>query len=83
VAFIAFCFILYRGLRGETLIGWASVMATIWLFGGLIMISLGVIGIYLAKVLIEVKQRPSYTIRAVYRAGESSRAGSNDQAFRE
>jgi len=82
VAFIAFSFILYGGLRGETLVGWASVMATIWLFGGLVMMSLGVIGIYLAKVLIEVKQRPAYTIRAVYRADESSRTSSNNQAFR-
>jgi putative glycosyltransferase len=82
VAFVAFCFILYRGLRGETLIGWASVMATIWFFGGLIMISLGIIGIYVAKVLIEVKQRPPYTVRAVYRTGESSRAGSNDHGCR-
>src|SRR5207253_649211 len=51
-------------------------------FGGLVMMSLGVIVIYLAKVLIEVKQRPAYTIRAVYRADESSRTSSNNQAFR-
>lgn len=68
VAFAAACFTLYRGLRGDTLVGWASVMTTIWLFGGLTMISLGLIGVYLGKVLIEVKQRPSYTIKAIYRS---------------
>jgi putative glycosyltransferase len=67
IAFIAVCMIFYRGLRGETLVGWASVMVTIWLFGGLTMLALGLIGIYLGKVLIETKQRPSYTIRAIHR----------------
>lgn len=72
VAFMAFCVILYQGLRGETLVGWASVMATIWLFGGLTMLALGLIGIYVGKVLIEVKQRPLYTVRAVYRTPPSA-----------
>jgi putative glycosyltransferase len=71
IAFIAVCFILYRGLRGETLVGWASVMVTIWLFGGLTMLALGLIGVYLGKVLIETKQRPSYTVRAIFRAAEA------------
>jgi putative glycosyltransferase len=72
VAFVAVCYIFYRGLRGETLIGWASVMVTIWLFGGLSMLALGLIGIYVGKVLMEVKQRPLYTVRAVYRAPQLS-----------
>ena len=68
IAFVAVCVILYRGLLGETMVGWASVMVTIWLFGGLTMLALGLIGIYLGKVLIETKQRPSYTVRAIHRA---------------
>ena len=67
VAVFAFVSILYRALRGETLIGWASVMASIWLFGGLTIFSLGLIGIYLGKVLIETKRRPLYVVRAVHR----------------
>lgn len=67
VAFLAVCVILYRGIMGETLVGWASVMVTIWLFGGLTMLGLGLIGIYLGKVLIETKQRPRYVIREIYR----------------
>ena len=72
VAFCAVCLIFYRGLRGETLVGWASVMVTIWLFGGLTMLALGLIGIYVGKVLMEVKQRPLYSIRAVHRAKHRS-----------
>ncbi len=80
LAFLAFSYILYRGLRGDTLVGWASVMATIWLFGGLSMISLGLIGVYLGKVLIEVKQRPPYIIRAIHRLGDDSSEAVDPQA---
>jgi len=48
--------------------GWTSVMASIWLLGGLIISFLGVIGIYLAKVFSEAKQRPNTIVREVYRA---------------
>jgi putative glycosyltransferase len=51
--------------------GWTSVMASIWLLGGLIICFLGVIGIYLAKVFSETKQRPNTIVRAVYRPGDS------------
>lgn len=47
--------------------GWTSVMASIWLLGGLIMSSLGVIGIYLSKIFSEAKQRPYTIVRQVYR----------------
>lgn len=47
--------------------GWTSVMASIWLLGGLIMSSIGVIGIYLSKIFSEVKQRPYTIVRHVYR----------------
>jgi len=69
VAFIAFCVILYDGLRGETLVGWASVMASIWLFGGLTIFALGLTGMYVGKVLIESKHRPSYLVRRIHRSG--------------
>lgn len=49
---------LFFGLAFE---GWTSLIVSIWFFGGLIILLLGVIGIYLSKIFIEVKQRP-YTI---------------------
>jgi putative glycosyltransferase len=52
--------------------GWTSVMASIWLLGGLIISFLGVIGIYLAKVFIETKRRPYTIARKIY--------GNNGQA---
>jgi putative glycosyltransferase len=46
--------------------GWASLIVSVWLLGGLIILFLGIIGIYLAKIFIEVKQRPYSTIREIY-----------------
>lgn len=46
--------------------GWASVIVSIWLLGGLTIFFLGVIGVYLAKIFIEVKQRPYATIRRIH-----------------
>lgn len=46
--------------------GWTSVIASIWLIGGLVMSSIGVVGIYLSKIFSETKQRPYTIVREVY-----------------
>lgn len=46
--------------------GWASLIVSVWLLGGLTIFFIGVIGMYLAKIFIEVKQRPYGTIRSIY-----------------
>jgi len=46
--------------------GWASLMASIWLLGGMIIAFLGIIGIYLSKIFLEVKRRPLSIIRRIY-----------------
>lgn len=53
--------------------GWTSLIASVWLFGGLILASLGVIGIYLGKVFIEVKRRPYTIIKSIYQKGEKQK----------
>ena len=40
--------------------GWASLIISIWLVGGCILIALGVVGEYIGKIYIEVKDRPRY-----------------------
>jgi putative glycosyltransferase len=47
--------------------GWASIMASIWLIGGVIIFLLGLIGIYLSKVFLETKNRPTTIVRKVYK----------------
>lgn len=47
--------------------GYTSIIASIWLFSGLIIFFIGVQGIYISKVFSEVKQRPYTIIRHVYK----------------
>ncbi|VVD83192.1 glycosyl transferase [Pandoraea communis] len=51
--------------------GYTSLMASIWLLGGLIIAFVGVVGIYLAKIYSEVKHRPYTIVRNVYRKAEA------------
>jgi putative glycosyltransferase len=47
--------------------GYTSIIASIWLFSGLIIFFVGIQGIYIAKVFSEVKQRPYTIVRQVYK----------------
>jgi putative glycosyltransferase len=51
---------------GVLLAGWPSLIVSVWLLGGLTLLSLGVIGIYVSKVFIETKQRPYTIVRETY-----------------
>lgn len=46
--------------------GWTSIMASIWFLGGLIILFMGIVGIYLSKMFVEIKQRPYTIIRHHY-----------------
>ena len=46
--------------------GWTSVMASIWLLGGMVISFIGVVGIYLSKIFSETKARPYTIVRHVY-----------------
>jgi putative glycosyltransferase len=61
-------FLLFNKLYfARPLTGWTSVMASIWLLGGLIVSFIGVVGIYLSKIFTETKHRPYTIIRQIYR----------------
>jgi putative glycosyltransferase len=64
--------IVQRLFFGVFLSGWLSVMASIWFLGGVTIFCIGLIGIYLSRVFMEVKDRPYTVIRKVYeRSGET------------
>lgn len=46
--------------------GYTSIMASIWLLGGLIISFIGVIGIYLSRIFSETKQRPYTIVRQIH-----------------
>jgi putative glycosyltransferase len=48
------------------LVGWTSLIVSIWFIGGLIICFLGIIGIYISKIFIETKQRPYTIVRQLY-----------------
>lgn len=52
-------------LTGSTESGWTSMIGSIWLIGGIQLLSLGVIGEYIGKIYSETKQRPRFIIQQV------------------
>jgi putative glycosyltransferase len=50
--------------------GYVSVIASIWLFSGLIILLNSIQGIYISKIFMEVKQRPQTIIRKIYQTNE-------------
>jgi putative glycosyltransferase len=56
--------------RGGGVTGYASLILSIWLIGGLNFLFLGTIGVYIATIFSETKQRPYTIVRAVYRGGQ-------------
>lgn len=65
VAGCSFLGVLWSALRyvqGETVQGWTSMTSMICLIGGIQLTSLGVLGEYIGKIYLEVKQRPRYII---------------------
>lgn len=66
--FVAFCMIIhvfYEHYFGYTVSGWSSILVSIWVLGGLILLSLGVIGEYIGRDYLETKRRPRYYISDV------------------
>lgn len=51
--------------RGETVIGWASIICSIWALGGMVLFCMGVIGEYIGKIYLETKHRPPYFISEI------------------
>jgi len=51
--------------------GWVSVMLSVWLLGGILIFCVGLIGIYVAKIFVETKNRPYVIVRRVHKAEKS------------
>ena len=56
-------YILFSYFSNNTISGWTSLMLSIWFLGGLILMSIGIMGEYVGKIFIEVKHRPKYAIK--------------------
>lgn len=69
ITFISFLFITYlifqKIYNYQYQAGWASIIVSIWFVGGVIISSIGLIGIYLSKIFNQVKNRPLYLIKEI------------------
>ncbi|MBR1387230.1 MAG: glycosyltransferase family 2 protein [Alloprevotella sp.] len=62
IAVVTIIMAFVKHLMGHTITGWTSLIMSLWFIGGLVLMSLGIIGEYVGKIYIEVKQRPRYLI---------------------
>jgi putative glycosyltransferase len=66
LAAVYVAYLVFFWALGDPASGWTSVMASVWLLGGMMISFMGVVGIYLSKVFSEVKQRPYAIVRHIY-----------------
>lgn len=62
ISLVTLVYTLTVKLQGHTVSGWTSTVGSIWMIGGIQLLSLGVIGEYVGKIYKEVKARPRYFI---------------------
>lgn len=75
ILFYSLSYTFYLSIRkiflGVSVDGWTSLIVSVWLLGGLVIFSIGVVGIYLSKVFVETKNRPYTIVKDIY--GSSKR----------
>lgn len=62
ISTLFFIYSLIMKFLDKTIIGWTSLICSIWMIGGIQLLCLGVIGEYIGKIYGEVKARPKYII---------------------
>lgn len=63
ISVIGAAWIIFRALNyGYSVTGWTSLMFSIFFFSGILLVVLGIIGIYIGRIFQEVKRRPLYVI---------------------
>lgn len=62
---VAAVYSLVAHFMGNTVPGWTSLMLSIWLLGGLQLFAIGLVGMYIGKIYLEVKERPRYNIEKI------------------
>lgn len=73
ISLILIPYVLISYLLGRTVSGWTSVMILLTFFGSLQLLMLGIVGLYISKIVIQSKQRPLYIIRETnYSKNQSS-----------
>lgn len=67
ISFVTVLFLVIQYFVRNIAPGWTSIIAAVFLVGGLVLIALGVVGLYIGNIFMEVKNRPLYVVRSVCR----------------
>lgn len=51
-----------RHFMNQTIVGWTTLMVSVWAIGGLNLLSLGIVGEYIGKIYLETKERPRFIV---------------------
>lgn len=62
IAFLMLVYVTVSLIMGHVIAGWASLMLSVWFIGAILTMGVGLIGIYIGKMYLEIKQRPIYRI---------------------
>jgi hypothetical protein len=66
ISILIFCYTIFKKIYfNVAIIGWSSLFAAIFFSTGLITLSLSIVGLYISKLFIEVKQRPRYIVKEI------------------
>jgi putative glycosyltransferase len=67
VSLLMVAYLLYRLSSGQGDVeGWMAVLASLWFLGGLTILSIGLVGFYVGRIFIQVKQRPNAIIKRIH-----------------
>lgn len=58
-------YVIHAIMAGTAVPGWSSLILSVWFVGGMVLVSIGVVGAYIGKIYKEVKRRPLYNIKEV------------------
>ena len=74
VSIVMLIYSLVRHFMGATIVGWTTLMVSVWAIGGLILLSLGVVGEYIGKIYLETKARPRFIVEQFLNEGKDGKA---------
>ena len=61
-----------RKLMNATVVGWSSTIVSLWMIGGLVLLSIGIVGEYIGKIYLETKARPRYIVEETITGSEKN-----------
>ena len=71
-------YVLVRFLQGHSVAGWASIMMSVWLLGGLQLVGVGLIGEYVGKIYLETKRRPKFILEETLGLEDEGKTGPDE-----